>query len=612
MPTPKDPNSDEPSLSMSRTVNDTSRPTANATPKRLQNATTASEHALMVQQNMRRVSMDTMKISEDRKEILDEHRQMKAALAALATDQDEEESDAGTKYRRNVRNLLYVRSTVARQNAEVHLADINAGAASKEESEDSARTEADGGLKLTAEYWALRLQNTENDVTVEELREMHSIMAMHVAEPEWMVTFKDRLGLEALLLRLAGTQVIGKKSLRDRMNLVIIRCFEVIMCNEDMIQQLTNSPGFVSDIVMAMDIPDTLARSKVLQMLTFIVSVSENGFKKVMEGFDTYSTKNFGMKRFQVLVNFMTVEKRINGANIDLVLDSLTLINVLLLEAPSLEKRVAIRSDLLLLKFDQLTIDLREKVLAFPATDDRRGELLEGIDEYLSGHFEDRNQTTLNEIDFSDAEAVFAHLISLCRDNNTQSYLLGILHLLVTIPLERSEAQATWGKICYIVEHATTEDSNGSFMTYEELFALLKEREAGESSNRADELQEENLRLKEELEAARLAANNATRNVDPTTPPDEKEQKIKILQSQVDQLKQELEVLKQAQSQIKSNEILAAQPAPDAAAIPPAPPIDGSAPSAPPLNAPAVALPSVPEPPGKLHGRCMLLSEWTD
>jgi hypothetical protein len=296
---------------------------------------------------------------------------------------------------------------------------------------------------------------------------------------------------------------------------------------------IAKTNNLISNICLCFDLPEESARNKVLQMLTVTSVFGSEGRSVVLAGLDHFAANSVNSSResrFKPIVDALAAT-----ADTDLKLDAITFINALL-NSPVLEDRVALRNELMDLgiveRVDQLNAWAKRKQTSLQANGDtikeddeekdgegdedkdtnkdddgdtleRCQELIDQCDEFTLMMTNDSSDTRMALVDLGDPDSVFEFLRTSAQTDGTTSHLLAVLHLLMTIPVDRRVSIPLWTNVQYIVHLATLQQGQ---LTFDELKNKLSERHSEdehEHIQRLSRAEDEIAKLKIQMEDAK-------------------------------------------------------------------------------------------------------------
>ena len=195
---------------------------------------------------------------------------------------------------------------------------------------------------------------------------------------------------------------------------------EALMQQKILFQSILNTEAL---FVLSLGLDQDHVKLKNLITMIFIAAgcISSAGHKKVLEAMDFYRRERNERVRFKNLVNSLKMED-----DLELKINRLRLINVIVSKTVELESRVAVRQEFKSLGVLEIFDTLRYE---------DNSSLNEEIDGFLEEMDEDSKESTVNNVDISNPNAIFNALMTQTHGSAKQ-YFIEILQKLFSIPAD--------------------------------------------------------------------------------------------------------------------------------------------------------------------------------
>ena len=420
-------------------------------------------------------------------------------------------------------------------------------------------------------------------------------ISLRGAGKTWMKEFAEEGGV-TLMLEAVGRGGRGVGGVMSE----LLSGIKTFMNNEYGLSVVVNTPQGIDCLIAALTSADDGQRMQLVDLLAVICWISDTGHELIVSSFQQRP------KSYSVLV------ASLSSSNVELLTRVLTFINALINAVPLLEDRVSMRQQMVDLGLTTRLASINDVI------DTHRGDRWDSV-EKLSVQLElysqvrdaDTRETLIAGVDFSDVDAAYEYVKRSAAEDGHSSALIDLLHVLAVVDhsADRGHKGSVWDNIVYavsVISQRLNERSDDAeslttspLLTYDQLRSLLAEKEKADVVARKDHMAE----LEVAVEQQRKAANEATMRLEHErdewrAKDDEYRQtirevkakaeaadldKVKRLQTEVDDLKRQLAVAKEE----------AAAAAGSAGSAPPATPAFG-APDAPPMAPP---MGDVPVPP---------------
>jgi len=444
----------------------------------------------------------------------------------------------------------------------------------------------------------------------------------------WLSHWVDEGGLMALL------SILSNDNDDPNFQMDVMRCLKAFMNNMFGLNIILSTPDAVDQIAVTFIGGSDALRMEVIDLLTVIAWLSVEGHRSVM---DALKNPLFG-RRYKHIVDSLG-----SGEDIDLKLNVMTFINAVINANDMLDGRVAIRQEFLDLGLMNVIVKTRNWVdmkRAYGNYTKNLKQLIAQFDVFEEAYRSDKRETTLNNLDLSDPDALLTHLKDTVMEDGFTNQFIQVMHSLMTIPADDMLGEVIWNNCQLIVHSATSivhdeEGVESPELTYEELKQVLEakqEEDRNASRSKIEELEKTieeqrvemhkiNMEKASEIDEIKKGLQQTLEGV--IKEKSDHELKSTQLQTEVQKLRAEIEQMKKngvpaadgsipvgtgVPSESKDGGSSApatpATPSPDAPAAPPvvggppAPPVMGGPPAPPiPGAPPAPAIPGAPPAP---------------
>ena len=455
-------------------------------------------------------------------------------------------------------------------------------------------------------YWVQLLK--DNKYSKKEAESLK--ISLRGAGKTWMKEFAEEGGV-SLMLEAVGRGGRGVGGVVGE----LLSGIKTFMNNEYGLSVVVNTPQGIDCLIAALTSADDGQRMQLVDLLAVICWISDTGHELIVHSFEQRP------KSYSVLV------ASLSSTNVELLTRVLTFINALINAVPVLEDRVAMRQQMVDLGLTTRLTSITDVI------DGHRGDRWDSV-EKLSVQLElygqvrdaDSRETLIAGVDFSDVDASYEYVKRSAAEDGHSSALIDLLHVLAVVDhsADKGNKGSVWDNIVYAVSvisqrlNERNDDdplTTSPLLTYDQLRALLAEKEKADVVARKDHMAE----LEVAVEQQRKAANEATMRLEHErdewrAKDDEYRQtirevkakaeaadldKVKRLQAEVDELKRQLVVAKE-EAAAAVTRAMAAPPAAPSIGAPDAPPMAppmGDVPVPPPFggpDAPPMAPPMAP------------------
>lgn len=156
---------------------------------------------------------------------------------------------------------------------------------------------------------------------------------------------------------------------------------------------------------------------------------------------NNYSIRKREPFRFSNIVNAMLAVE-----NLDFQVSCLMLINNIVNHAPTVEERIALRRDFMLLDTVHIMHDIIDKFgSALPSAIQDVVDMFETqVEVFEDMMHRDKEELLKDDLDLQDPAPIFGRLLVDCSESNLSSYLLSILHHMILIPTEHMLGVRMW------------------------------------------------------------------------------------------------------------------------------------------------------------------------
>eukprot|EP01083_Nonionella_stella_P095492 268119_1 len=239
--------------------------------------------------------------------------------------------------------------------------------------------------------WVDKLQDT-NNVTADTLRKLRVILGSEGVT--WMEAFMKQRGMVSLI----------KCNPNNDKNLTLetLRCIKAFLGSDFGLGMILETPDIMSDIVSMFSARDELSCKQILDILTVVCWVSEEGHQATYEAMIHYQKRNEMKTPFSILMKMIR-----KTTSHELQLSLTTSLNVMINSFHLLEERTYYRSFLIDDNIQQIIDNLR-------LNPDEYGLLATQLEVFVDEWKLDEQERVFKRLDMSDPDAIFAFIMNSC------------------------------------------------------------------------------------------------------------------------------------------------------------------------------------------------------
>jgi hypothetical protein len=268
----------------------------------------------------------------------------------------------------------------------------------------------------------------------------------------WIELFFEAGGLVTIVNKLQELRVVEPQlAVHAKLQHGLTKCLKASLNNRVGAEEAIRTPDLTRTLALLLDNTNLEVCTMGLEMLAALTDFSAEGFQSVLEAFDYYRRTKNQPVRFLALI-----EKVLSDMySFEFKRDILLLINVMVSEAPDVEQRCRIRTDLVfggITRAHEMYSALLKDPQEAEETEEADGELAhdvefnEMLDQFriFEAQMEEDDSTVTvvvndEEVVMSDPEQIFTAVYTATLQHSCYDHFLAILRYLLLIPYTSQE-----------------------------------------------------------------------------------------------------------------------------------------------------------------------------